>query len=449
MEWLLNLNRQVNAVLWGPFMVGAIILVGLYLTCRSRGAQFRYFPRMLRELSVSNVRPGGHEGDVSPFKALASAMGGTVGVGNIVGVATAISLGGPGAILWMWVSGLLGMCTKMVEVILAVHYRERERRGPMIGGPMRYITEGLGRRWRWLAVAFAIFGALAAFGIGNMVQANSVAHGLEQLGVPRIASGLVLVAMVGIVTVGGIRRLGEVAGVVVPGMIVVYLGGVAVVLATHLPYIPEALHTIVAHAFTPIAPIGGFAGATVMQAMRLGITRGVFSNEAGLGSAPIVHAAAVTDHPVRQGLWGICEVFVDTLVVATATGLAILVTGTWTLGEEGVAITMRALDAAFPGGVGSALVVLCLSFFAYSTILTWSFYGETCAAYLLGGRVRGAYRLLWLPFVLVGAMGGLAPVWGIADTLNALMAIPNLIALVALAGVASRLMRDFSSRFLP
>ena len=262
-------------------------------------------------------------------------MGGTVGVGNIVGVATAISLGGPGALLWMWVSGLVGMCTKMVEVILAVHYRERERRGPMLGGPMRYITEGMGRRWRWLAVLFAVFGALAAFGIGNMVQANSVAHGLEQFGLPRIASGLGLVALVGVVTIGGIRRLGEVAGIVVPGMIVLYLGGVAVVLAAHLPYVPAALRTVLTSAFTPIAAVGGFAGATVMQAMRFGIARGVFSNEAGLGSAPIVHAAAVTDHPVRQGLWGIFEVFVDTLVVATATGLAILVTGTWTLGDEG------------------------------------------------------------------------------------------------------------------
>ncbi|HCC32839.1 MAG TPA: sodium:alanine symporter family protein [Clostridiales bacterium] len=443
MEWLLDLNHQINAVIWGPLMVGGIIIVGLYLTLVSGGAQFRYFPRMLGELAGRHPRPGGHEGDVSAFKAVASAMGGTVGVGNIVGVATAISLGGPGALLWMWVSGLVGMCTKMVEVILAVHYRERERRGPMLGGPMRYITEGMGRRWRWLAVLFAVFGALAAFGIGNMVQANSVAHGLEQFGLPRIASGLGLVALVGVVTIGGIRRLGEVAGIVVPGMIVLYLGGVAVVLAAHLPYVPAALRTVLTSAFTPIAAVGGFAGATVMQAMRFGIARGVFSNEAGLGSAPIVHAAAVTDHPVRQGLWGIFEVFVDTLVVATATGLAILVTGTWTLGDEGAALTMRAFDAVFPAGWGSAIVVLSLGFFAYSTILTWSFYGETCAAYLLGGRIRALYRLLWLPFVLVGALGELAPVWAIADTLNAFMAVPNLIALVALSGVAVRLLRDF------
>jgi AGCS family alanine or glycine:cation symporter len=447
MEWLLDLNRQINAVVWGPLLVGGIILVGLYLMLGSRWAQFRYFPRMLRELANRRATAGGQEGDVSAFKALASAMGGTVGVGNIVGVATAISLGGPGAIFWMWVSGLLGMGTKMIEVVLAVHYRERERRGPMVGGPMRYITEGMGRRWRWLAVLFAVFGALAAFGIGNLVQANSVAHGLEQFGLPRIASGLALVVLVGMVTIGGIRRLGDVAGVVVPGMIVLYLGGVAVVLATHLSYIPAALGTIFTHAVTPMAPVGGFAGATVMQALRYGIARGVFSNEAGLGSAPIVHAAAVTDHPARQGLWGIFEVFVDTLVVATATGLAILVTGTWTLGKEGAAVTMGAFDAAIPGGWGSAIVVLCLAFFAYSTILTWSFYGETCAAYLLGGRIRPLYRLAWIPFVLVGALGELAPVWAIADTLNAFMAIPNLIALVALSGVAFRLLRDFGVRF--
>ena len=441
-EW----NAQLNALVWGPPMLALLMGVGVYVALRTRFVQFSRFGLMCRETLGKIFRRGPRaEGDVTPFQAMTVAMGGTVGVGNIAGVATAIAMGGPGAVFWMLVSGLLGMGTKFAEVVLGLHYRRREPGGPMVGGPMTYIRHGMGPKWRWLAAVFCVFGALAALGIGNMVQANSVAEGMEHFRCPRWATGAVLVVAVGLVTVGGIRRIASVAMFCVPFMCILYMLAAVAVIVTNAAQVPHAVALIFRHAFTPTAATGGFAGAAVMATIRYGIARGTFSNEAGMGSAPMAHATAQTDHPARQGLWGIFEVFVDTIVMCSLTALAILSTGVWTGGETGARLTMTAFGATFGTTLGSALVVLSMILTAYDTNLAWCFYGETCAAYLLGhGRaVRSAYRLLWLPFILLGALGELRTVWDVADTLNGLMAIPNLIALLALGGVVVRLTRGF------
>ncbi len=446
LESLLALQARLNAWVWGVPMLTALIGVGCYLAVRLRFVQFAHFGTAWRQTFGTAFRKGpGGDGDVSPLQALAVAMGGTVGVGNIAGVATAVALGGPGAVFWMLVSGLIGMGTKFAEVVLGVHYRRREPGQPMLGGPMVYIEHGLGRRWRWLALLFAAFGALAAFGIGNMVQANAVAEGMSHFGVSRWATGGTLVLVVGLVTVGGIRRIARVATFCVPFMCGLYMLAAVGLILLHAARLPAAAALVLRHAFTPVAATGGFAGAAVMAAMRYGFARGVFSNEAGLGSAPMAHATAIVEHPVRQGLWGIMEVFVDTVVMCTATALVILLTGAWESGESGATLTMRAFAHGYGRPVGYALVVVSMVLTAYDTLLAWCFYGETCAAYLLGHGtwVRPAYRLLWLPFSLVGALGGLEAVWGVADTLNGLMAVPNVIALFGLAGVVAQLTRGF------
>ncbi|MBD3241162.1 MAG: amino acid carrier protein [Chitinivibrionales bacterium] len=447
-EMLLKVNGAVNSFVWGPYMLFALVGIGVFLTWRTRFIQFLKFGLMWRETMGKALSKGeGKEGDVTPLQAMTVAMGGTVGVGNIAGVATAIAIGGPGAIFWMLVSGLVGMATKFAEVVLGMHYRRREEGQPMMGGPMMYIERGLGARWKWLAVVFCVFGALAAFGIGNMVQANSVADGMEHFGVPAWVTGLVLIGAVGLVTIGGIKRIAQVAMVCVPFMCVLYMLGAFAIIALNAAKLPMVIGLIVKHAFTPTAATGGFAGAGIMMAVRYGIARGVFSNEAGLGSAPIAHATAMSDHPARQGLWGIFEVFFDTIVMCSATALVILLTGVWTGGEDGASLTISGFNAVFGGTVGTALVTFCMILTAYDTLLAWCFYGETCTAYLLGhGKVvRTVYRLLWLPFTMLGAVGGLRPIWTISDTLNGLMAIPNLIALVALSGVVVTLTREFFS----
>jgi len=449
MEFLLQLNTSINSVVWGAPMIIAIIGVGIYVLIRTRFVQFAKFGLMCREtMGKLFKKEKKAEGDVSPFKALSVAMGGTVGVGNIAGVATAIALGGPGAIFWMWISGLLGMGTKFAEVVLGVNYRKREKDGPMVGGPMVYIKDGMGKNWAFLAVIFALFGSLAAFGIGNMVQANSVADGLLSFGIPRVFTGLFLIIAVGLVTIGGIKRIANVAIVTVPFMTIIYILGALFIIVTQIGKIPEAFSLIFRHAFTPIAATGGFAGAAMRQAIRYGIARGIFSNEAGLGSAPMAHATAITDHPARQGLWGIFEVFVDTIIVCSATALAIIITGAWTSGKSGAPLTMHAFQLVFGTRAGFSLVVLSMVLTAYDTILAWCFYGETCVAYLFKRGARAVYRVIWLPFTMIGALGKLEAIWAVSDTLNGLMAIPNLIAIVALCGIVAKRTKEFLSQRL-
>jgi AGCS family alanine or glycine:cation symporter len=447
MEFLVELNASINSIVWGAPMIIAIIGVGIYVLIRTRFIQFAKFGLMCREtMGKLFKKEKKAEGDVTPFKALSVAMGGTVGVGNIAGVATAIALGGPGAIFWMWISGLLGMGTKFAEVVLGVNYRKREKDGPMVGGPMVYIKDGMGKNWAFLAVIFALFGSLAAFGIGNMVQANSVADGLLSFGIPRVFTGLFLIIAVGLVTIGGIKRIANVAIVTVPFMTIIYILGALFIIVTQIGKIPEAFSLIFRHAFTPIAATGGFAGAAMRHAIRYGIARGIFSNEAGLGSAPMAHATAITDHPARQGLWGIFEVFVDTIIVCSATALAIIITGAWTSGKSGAPLTMHAFQLVFGTRAGFSLVVLSMVLTAYDTILAWCFYGETCVAYLFKRGARAVYRVIWLPFTMIGALGKLEAIWAISDTLNGLMAIPNLIAIVALGGIVAKRTKEFLSR---
>jgi AGCS family alanine or glycine:cation symporter len=438
-------NAWLNGYVWGLPMIVLLMGTGVLLTVLTGAAQFRYLPLTFREVLGKIGQRGGGAGNVRPFQAVATALASTVGVGNIAGVATAIFLGGPGAVFWLWVSGLLGMCTKFAEIVVALHYREPDGTGTMRGGAMYTLRKGLGQPW--LGTLFALLTALAAFGIGNMVQANSVADSLRaSFGVSPAVTGIGLVVVTAAVILGGITRIGEVTQYLVPFMALLYLGGGAVILVTHAGELPHALGLVVDGAFNGTAAAGGFAGSTVAMALRYGVARGLFSNEAGLGSAPMVHAAADTDHPVRQGLYGIFEVFVDTILICTTTGLVILVTGTWDSGATGAALSARAFETGLPGAWGDIVVTGGILLFSYSTLIGWSYYGETGIVYLLGARAALPYRLVWLVCVYLGAVGSLHLVWDIADTLNGLMAIPNLISVLGSIPLLLRLQRDFFSR---
>ncbi|MGB4070877.1 MAG: amino acid carrier protein, partial [bacterium] len=315
--------------------------------------------------------------------------------------------------------------------------------GTWAGGPMYYISKGLGDKWKWLAALFAFFGVFASFGIGNMTQANSMADVMATtFSIPHNVTGIVILVLAGLVIVGGIKRIAQVTEKLVPFMAIFYVVGGLIILATRLSAIPEAFALIFRHAFTPTAAVGGFAGATIQKAMTLGVARGVFSNEAGLGSAPIAHATAQTDHPVRQGLWGIFEVFADTIVVCSITALSIIVTGAWQSGETGASLTSHAFNLGLPGP-GGVIVAIGVLLFAYSTLISWAFYGEKCFEYLVGTRTAKLYRYVFLPFIYIGAVGALEPIWLLSDTLNGLMAVPNLIGLLGLSGVIIKLTREY------
>ena len=438
-------NDWLNGYVWGLPLIVLLMGTGLLLTVLTRGVQVRLLWFALREVLGKIGKKTTGSGNVTPFQAVATALASTVGVGNIAGVATAIHLGGPGALFWLWVSGLLGMCTKFAEIVLALHYRERDATGTMRGGAMFVLRKGLGLPW--LGTIFAVLVPLAAFGIGNMVQANSVADSLRSsFGLSPWITAVLLVIVTALVILGGITRIGEVTSLLVPFMAIVYLGGGLVILIRYASALPGAIEMVLEGAFTGTAAAGGFAGSTVAMALRYGVARGLFSNEAGLGSAPMVHATAQTDHPVRQGLYGIFEVFVDTILVCTTTGLVILLTGTWNGGETGAALAGRAFSVGLPGTAGNLVVTVSLVLFAYSTIIGWSYYGETGITYLFGARAAMPYRLVWLVFVFLGAVGSLRLVWGIADTLNGLMALPNLVALLGSIGVVLRLLREFEEQ---
>ena len=437
-------NAWLNGIVWGPPMLVLLMGTGVVLVIVTGGVQFRHLGTALGEVLGKLRKPTTGEGSVTPFQAVATALASTVGVGNIAGVATALFLGGPGALFWLWISGILGMGTKYAEIVVALHYRERDASGIMRGGAMYTLRKrGLG----WLGAIFALLTALAAFGIGNMVQANSVAQSLQaSFGVSPTIVGIVLVVISGAVILGGIRRIAAFAEILVPFMALVYILGGLVLVLTHLGEIPRALGMVFEGAFSGTAAAGGFAGSTIMLAMRYGVARGLFSNEAGLGSAPMVHATANTDHPVRQGLYGIFEVFVDTILICTTTGLAILLTGAWQSGDTGAALSVRAFEMGLPGEWGGIVVTTGLVLFAFSTIIGWSYYGETGIVYLLGARAALPYRLLWLVFIYLGAVGSLHLVWDVADTLNGLMAIPNLISVLISIPILRQLHREFFDR---
>lgn len=433
--------NNASGVIWGPFMLVMLFGTGIFLTIGLRAMPWRHLGKGFQLLWRG--RQSTEEGDITPFQALMTALAATIGTGNIAGVATAIFLGGPGAVFWMWITALVGMATKYSEAVLAVKYREIDEQGKHVGGPMYYIKNGLNKKWHWLGTAFAIFGMIAAFGIGNMVQSNSVADAMQStFNVPTWITGAVITIITASVILGGINRIATVAAKLVPFMAVAYIIGAMAIIFMNIAEVPAALSIIVSDAFTGTAASGGFAGAAVWAAIRFGVARGVFSNEAGLGSAPIAHAAARTTDPVRQGMIGMLGTFIDTIIVCTMTALVIILTGAWTSGENGAALSTLAFDQALPG-VGSYIVSLGLVIFAFTTVLGWSYYGERCAEFLFGIKVILPYRILWLIAIMLGALGKLEIIWLIADVLNGLMAIPNLIALVGLSPVVFQLTRNY------
>ncbi|MCF7984466.1 MAG: sodium:alanine symporter family protein [Thiohalocapsa sp.] len=441
MELISDAIGYVNGLVWGPPMLVLILGTGLYLSIALKALPLRKLGYGFRMLWKGRREQG--QGDITPFNALMTSLSATIGTGNIAGVGTAIAIGGPGALFWMWMTALVGMATKYAEAVLAVRYREVDDNNNHVGGPMYYIRNGLGPKWLWLATAFAIFGAMAGFGIGNTVQANSVADALDsKFGVPVWTTGVVMAVLVGLVLIGGIRWIAQVAGKLVPFMAFAYLLAGLVVLALNVGEIPAAFSTIVNAAFTPTAGVGGFAGASVMIAIQMGVARGIFSNEAGLGSAPIAHAAAETDSPVRQGTVAMLGTFIDTIIICSITGLVIVISGAWTSGENGASLSAMAFGQELPGA-GAYVVSLGLALFAFTTILGWSVYGERCVEYLFGIKAIIPFRILWVLAIPVGAIVHLDFVWLLADTLNALMAIPNLVALLLLSPVVFKITKEF------
>jgi len=445
-ETLTTWSGNIAGALWGsPVTLVALLGVGLYLTWRMRFIQARGFKHSF-ELISGKYSSHKDVGEVSHFQALSTALSATVGTGNIAGVATAISLGGPGALFWMWVTALFGMATKFVECTLSLKFREVTADGQISGGPMYTLLHGL--KMRRTATAFAIFALLASFGIGNMVQANSVVDGLGYI-YPTVKEqgwliGIVLATLVGLVILGGVKRIAQVASTIVPFMALLYIAASVIVLVNHFADIPAAIGTILNHALNPWA----VGGAAVGEAIRWGVARGLFSNEAGLGSSPMAHAAARTNEPVREGLVAMMEPFIDTLVICSMTGLVIIVTGSYINKPDdlvGAALTAHAFSLSL-GDAGALVVGFSLSLFAFSTIIAWSYYGDRSARFLFGEKAVIPYRIFYIMLVVFGAAVPLKLVWNIADTMNILMAVPNLICLVLLAGLARKLSDEYFSR---
>ncbi|KAA0920004.1 sodium:alanine symporter family protein [Dietzia sp. ANT_WB102] len=442
---------NIGSVIWGPFVLIPLLLgTGLFLTIRLRMLQFRKLVPALR-LGLVKRKDDGGEGDISQYQALTTALAATVGVGNIVGVATAIALGGPGALFWMWITALVGMASKYSEAFLGVRYRVTDARGEKSGGPQYYLHRGLaevfgrtgGRIGLVLSILFAVFAVLASFGIGNMTQANAVATQLDNsFGVSHAATGIVLFVCTGAVLLGGIKAIGRVTAGFVPLMILLYILGGLAVLVANSEQIPAAFGQIFSGAFTGTSAVGGFAGSAILYAIQMGVARGIFSNESGMGSAAIAAAAAKTTHPTRQGLVSMTQTFVDTIIVVTFTGLVLVTSGVWQEGRESAGtMTADAFASALPQG--DKLVAVSIAFFAFSTILGWSYYGERCMERLVGARGVIPYRMVFTCVVFVGAVTELEVVWNFSDVMNGLMAIPNLIGLLFLSGLIVRETRHY------
>lgn len=431
---ILEFFTHMSGIIWGLPLIILLLGTGIYLTLVLRGIQFRTLIPSLYLALIKRKEDSDQKGDISHFEALMTALSATVGVGNIAGVATAIAIGGPGAIFWMWITGLFGMATKYSEALLAVKYRGTDGYGLMSGGPMYYISKGLGIKW--LAVLFAVFASISAFGIGNMVQSNSVADALNTaFGITHWHTGLVICIATGLVLLGGIKSIARVTSYVVPVMICIYVLGALTVIISNLAIVPDAFGLIFYHAFNPTSAAGGFVGSTIAQTLRIGVARGIFSNESGLGSSPIAAAAARTKDPVKQALVSMTQTFIDTIVVCTFTGLVIITSGVWDSGETGAALSSLAFEKDIPLNFGAEIIAISLAFFAYSTILGWSYYGEKAIQYILGDRTIKPYRIIFTVFVFVGAVVKLDLVWTFADVMNGLMAFPNLIALIGLSRV--------------
>ncbi|UTR12281.1 sodium:alanine symporter family protein [Evansella sp. LMS18] len=430
MEALENIIGQISDFVWGVPLLVLIVGTGIFLTFRLGFLQFKTLPYAMKLAFSPAKQDKKSKGDITHFQALSTALAATIGTGNIAGVATAVVLGGPGAVFWMWISALFGMATKYAEAILAVKYRVQNKNGEFSGGPMYYIEKGL--KMKWLAVIFAFFGAFAAFGIGNMVQSNSVSSALgETFSVPAFLTGIILAVLAALVILGGIKSIGKVTAYLVPIMALFYVIAGLIIIIMNFNAVPAAVSLIFTDAFTGEAVAGGAIGAVI----RWGVARGVFSNEAGLGSAPIAAAAAKTDYPGRQALVSMTQVFIDTIVVCSITGIAIVMAGMYTGGDlRGADLTSASFEY-FLGGTGAIIVSIGLVLFAFSTILGWSYYGEKCFGYLFKEESIKFYRIAFVLAIFVGAVASLDLVWGVADVMNGLMAVPNLIGLLGLSGV--------------
>ena len=430
----------IYEIVWGPILLALLLGTGVFLTLGLKGMTIRKIPYAFRQLLKGRKSSG--EGEVTPFNALMTSLSSTVGTGNIAGVATAISLGGPGALFWMWLTALVGMATKYAEAVLAVNYRETDAQGKKVGGPMYYIKNGLGDNWKFLGILFAIFGSLAGFGLANTVQSHEVSKVLAQnYSIPTHYSGIIMAVLVGMVLLGGIKRIGAVAGKLVPFMTIVYVVSTVWILASHYEAIPGAIALIMDSAFNGMAATGGFAGAAMIAGLRAGVARGIFSNESGLGSAPIAHAAAETNSPVRQGTIAMLGTFIDTIVICTMTGLVLVASGAWNGDLVGANMTRSVFTSSLP--FGDTIFTLSLVLFAFTTMLGWSYYGERCAEFLFGPNVITPYRVLWVVGIYIGTQmeGGI--VWKLADILNGMMAFPNLIAVLFLSPVVFKLTREY------
>lgn len=456
----------VNSFAWGPVMLALLVGTGIYLTIRMNWIQVTKFPYIFRHTlgGVFTGRGRDHGANISPFQAVSAALAGTVGTGNIAGVTGALFTGGPGALFWMWVSAFFGMCTKYSEIALAIKFREQDADGAYHGGPMYYIKNGLGKKWMWLAVIFCVFGGLASFGIGNIAQSTEMTSALRELfGLGDWTAGCCIAFAAATVIIGGIKRVGRVASFLVPFMALFYIVcGIAVIVMRY-DAIPGAFSRIIDSAFSLRSAGGGIFGYAIMQAMRAGFARGVFSNEAGLGSAPIVHAASSTKEPAAQAIWGVFEVFFDTGVICTITGLAVILSGVLdapggvsAFGSNSAAAVSAFniifdLDGAQTGGggtLGGKIIFISIVFFSFTTLISWSYYGETCWAFLTRNnkKIIFVYKILFIATCFVGAKGSGKLMWDIADTFNGLMAIPNLIALIPLAGVVAKITKDYFAK---
>ena len=459
--------KSLNDIAWGPWMLILLVGTGIYLSVRLGFLQFVRFPYVMKNTfgKIFQKQKAG-DGEITPFQAMSTALAATVGTGNIAGVTGAIAVGGPGAVFWRWISALFGMVTKYAEVVLAVRYRKRNDKGEWVGGPMYYIRNGLGEKWNWLAVLFSLLAALAAFGIGNMTQVNTIAGSVNtavasfgvdtsavleifgmKIPVISLAVGIFVAGIVALVLFGGIKRIGSVAEKLVSVMAMVYILASVTVLAFNLDAIGGILVSIFHGAFTPDAALGGAFGITIMTTIQKGVGRGVFSNEAGLGSAPMAHASTSETDPVKQGLYGVFEVFADTIVICTLTAFTLLcgiengVEITW--GQSaGAELISASFSTVFGPQIGSAIVAVGISLFALSTILSWSLYGSRCCEFLLGTKSVPVYQTLFVLVVVIGAFMELDLVWTIADTLNGFMALPNLVALLGLSGVVIHLTKE-------
>ena len=459
MNLIASINSAINGVVWGAPMLVLLIGVGILMTVWSKGLQFRKFGYAMRNTigKIFQKREAG-DGEITPFQAVSTALAGTVGTGNIAGITTAVTLGGPGTLFWLWVTALIGMATKYSEVLLAVKFRERNKYGDWVGGPMYYIKNGLGKRWKWLGAVFCVFAALAALGTGNAIQAGNIVGSINTVVLSfnpdfggtstlNLVLGIVLAILAAVVLFGGIKRLGAVTEKLVPVMAIVYIVACLAVIVYNAANLPTVFHDIFVGAFTPNGITGGAVGSMVLV-ITWGMKRGIFSNEAGLGTAPMAHATTSEREPVKQALYGIFEVFMDTIIICTLTGLTLLCSGIdlnyGTMGET--SLVSASLGTLFTAQGGAIIIALCLALFAFSTILGWALYGSRCCEFLFGPKAIKPYQIIYVLIIIVGATTDLGLVWDIADTLNGLMALPNLIALAALSGVVIKTSKEYFAK---